>query len=50
MSIARQQILNTHQWTNWEVVFSMQSVQQVHDTTIEELLGEVFSVWSMSRV
>jgi hypothetical protein len=31
-----------HKWTIWEVMFSMWSVQQLHDATIEELLGEVF--------
>jgi hypothetical protein len=30
-------------------MFSTQSVRQVHDTTTEELLGEVFSVWSVLR-
>jgi hypothetical protein len=38
-----QQIPNTHQWTNWEVVFSMWSVRQLRDATIEELLEAVFS-------
>jgi hypothetical protein len=33
---------------NWEAVFSMRSVRQLHDT-IEELFGEVFSVRSMPR-
>jgi hypothetical protein len=49
MPIARKQIRSLHQWTNWEVMFSTQSVQQLHDTTIEGLLGVVFSVWSMPR-
>jgi hypothetical protein len=35
---ARQQIPNMHQWTKWETVFSAWSVQQLRDTTIEELL------------
>jgi hypothetical protein len=43
--IARQQIHNMQQWSNWEAVFSMQSMQYLHDATIEELLEEVFSVW-----
>jgi hypothetical protein len=47
MAVARwwsQQIPNTHQWTNWEAVFYMRSVQQLRDATIEDLLGEAFSV------
>jgi hypothetical protein len=43
MHIARQQIPNTHQWTNREVVFSKQSAP--HDATI--LLDTVFPMWSM---
>jgi hypothetical protein len=43
MSISRQQIPNTHQWTTWEEVFSKWSVPQLRDTTIEELLEAVFS-------
>jgi hypothetical protein len=39
--IARQHIPNTHQWTNWEAVFSTRSAWQLRDATIEELLGEV---------
>jgi hypothetical protein len=27
--VARKQIPNTHQWTNWEEVFSMRSVRQL---------------------
>jgi hypothetical protein len=44
-----------HQWINdddddnWVVVLSMQSMRQLHDTTIEELLGGVFSVWFVPR-
>jgi hypothetical protein len=49
MPIARQQIPNMHQWTDWEEVFSMQSVWQLHDATIEELLEVVFSVRSEPR-
>jgi hypothetical protein len=44
MPVARQQIHNMQQWSNWEAVFSMRSVQYLHDTAIEELLEEVFSV------
>jgi hypothetical protein len=44
MPVARQQIPNIHQWTNWEAEFSMRSVRQLRDATTEELLGEVFSV------
>jgi hypothetical protein len=43
MPIARQQIPNTHQWTNGEEVFSTRSVRQLHDATIE-LLEAVFSM------
>jgi hypothetical protein len=49
MLVARQQIPNTHEWTNWEAVFSEQLLQQLCDATIEELLREVFSVRSMPR-
>jgi hypothetical protein len=31
--VARQQIPNTHQWTNWEEVFSTLSVRQLRDVT-----------------
>jgi hypothetical protein len=44
--IARQQINNTHQWTNWEAVFSVRSVGHLHDIKIEEFLGDVFSTRS----
>jgi hypothetical protein len=47
-SIARQQIPNMHNWTNWEV-FSTRSVRYLRDATIEETLGEVFSVQSVPR-
>jgi hypothetical protein len=47
--VARQQIPNTHQWTNWEEVFSMLSVIQLLDATIEELLEAVFSMLSVPR-
>jgi hypothetical protein len=49
MLIARQQIPNMHQWTNWEAVFSIWSVQQLRNITIEELLEAVFSMWSVMR-
>jgi hypothetical protein len=42
MPVARQQIPNTHKWSNWEAVFSTQSVRQLCDATIEELLEAVF--------
>jgi hypothetical protein len=38
---------NMHRWKNWEMMFSMKSVCQLHDLTIE-LLVEVFSVRSVS--
>jgi hypothetical protein len=38
--VARQQIPNTHQWTNWEAVFSAWSVPQLHDATMEEMLDQ----------
>jgi hypothetical protein len=47
MPIARQQIPNIHQQTNWEVVFSTQSVQQLRDATIEEWLEAV--MWSVPK-
>jgi hypothetical protein len=47
--VARQQIRNTHLWTNWKAVFSTRSVRYLRDETIEALLGEVFSVRSVSR-
>jgi hypothetical protein len=50
MRFARQQIHITHQWSNWEAAFSMQSMRQLCDATIEELLGEVFSTWSVLRL
>jgi hypothetical protein len=48
-SVARQQIRNTHQWSNWEAVFSTRSVVQLRDATIEQL-GEVFSMQSVPRL
>jgi hypothetical protein len=33
-----------HQWTNWEQMFFAQSMQQLHDATIEELLEAVLSM------
>jgi hypothetical protein len=32
------------EWTNWEAVFSVWSVQQLSDATTEELLEAVFSM------
>jgi hypothetical protein len=40
--VARQQIPNKHQWTNRQEVFSMRTVRQMCDATIEELLGWCF--------
>jgi hypothetical protein len=48
MPVARQQIPNTHQYTNWEVMFSTRSVRQLRDATIE-LLEAVFSMRSVPR-
>jgi hypothetical protein len=47
-TVARQQIHNTHRWTNYEAVFSTRSVRQLRDATIE-LLETVFSLRSMPR-
>jgi hypothetical protein len=41
-AIAWQQIRNTQQWSTWEVVLSLQSVQQLRDATVGEMLGGVF--------
>jgi hypothetical protein len=38
-----------HEWSKWEAVFSTKSVRQLCDATIEELLGEVFTVGSVPR-
>jgi hypothetical protein len=46
--VSRQQIRNTHQWNNWEAVFSTLSVGQMRDATIE-LLEAVFSMRSVLR-
>jgi uncharacterized membrane protein len=46
MPVAKQQIPNTHQWTNWEAVFSTMSVGQLRQATIE-LLVTVFSMQSV---
>jgi hypothetical protein len=43
-----QQTPNTHQWTNWDTVFSARSVRQLSDATIE-VLGELISVLSLPR-
>jgi hypothetical protein len=32
-----------------EAIFSVSSKQWPHDATLEKLLGEVFSMWSMLR-
>jgi hypothetical protein len=48
MPIAKQQIPNTPQWTNWEDVSSTRSLWQLHDATVE-LLEVVFSMQSMPR-
>jgi hypothetical protein len=49
MPVARNQIPNMHQWTNWEEVLSTHSMQQLYDAAIEELLETVFSMQSMLR-
>jgi hypothetical protein len=49
MPISRQQVPNMHQWYNSEMVFSTQSMWQLIDPTLEEQLGEVFSVWFVQR-
>jgi hypothetical protein len=46
--VARQQIPNTQQWTNWEAGFSTPSVRQLRDATIE-LSEAVFSMRSVPR-
>jgi hypothetical protein len=46
--VVRQQIPNTHQRTNWEEVFSTQSVRQLRAETLE-LLEAVFSMRPVSR-
>jgi hypothetical protein len=46
MTVARQQSPKTHQW---EQVFSMQSVRQLCEAKIEELMRDVFSVRSVPR-
>jgi hypothetical protein len=45
-SVARQQIPNTHQYTNWEAIFSTRSMRLLRGATIE-LLGEVVSMQSL---
>jgi hypothetical protein len=47
--VARQQIPNTHQSTNWEEVLSTQPVWQLRGATIEELLEAMFSTRFASR-
>jgi hypothetical protein len=44
-----QQIPKEHQSINWEEVFSTQSVRQLRDAAIEELLKAVFSMRSVPR-
>jgi hypothetical protein len=44
MPVARQQISNTHQWTDLEGVFATRSMRQLRDATVEV----VFSMWSMT--
>jgi hypothetical protein len=45
--VARQQISNTHQWTNCGTVFSMRTVRQLRDATIELLNGVLCAVHVM---
>jgi hypothetical protein len=48
--VTMQQIRSTQQFSNWEALFSTRSVRYLRDATIEELLGEVFSVTSVPRL
>jgi 3-polyprenyl-4-hydroxybenzoate decarboxylase len=50
MAVVRQQISNTHQWTNCEAVFSTRSVRQLRDTTMYELLEDTFSALPVLRL
>jgi hypothetical protein len=50
MPVARQQIPNTHQLTNWEAVLYTRSVRQLRDITTKELLEAVFSMWFTPRL
>jgi hypothetical protein len=43
-SVARQQIPETQQKTNWEAAFSTRSMRQLRDATIEELLEAMFAI------
>jgi hypothetical protein len=47
--VAKQQISKAYQWINWEAMFSTLSEKQLRDATVEELLGEMFSVRYMPR-
>jgi hypothetical protein len=47
--VAKQQIPNMHQWTNWEVVFSTRSVRELRNATVKELLEAAFSIWTTPR-
>jgi hypothetical protein len=49
MPIARLRIPNMHRWYNWEAVFCMRPMRQLHDATVEEQLGEVFCVQFVLR-
>jgi hypothetical protein len=46
MTVARQQIINTHQRNNWEAMFCTQYVRQLRDAKIDDLLEAVFSMSS----
>jgi hypothetical protein len=48
MPVAGQHISNKHQSTNWEEVFSIRSVRQLRDTTME-LLEALLSMQSVPR-
>jgi hypothetical protein len=45
-----QQIHKRQQWKNWEAVSLLQSVRWLRDSTIEDLLGDMFSVQSVPRL
>jgi hypothetical protein len=40
MPVARQQILNTHQWSKWEAVFSAQSAPMAMHATMDPAAEE----------
>jgi hypothetical protein len=50
MPVARQQVHNMQQWSNWDAVFSTLLMQWLLGATVEELLGVVFSVQSVPRL